>query len=172
MANNVGYLRAEEMLAFKVWLDIRGVGWNPGIGLWEVIRIAYGGHTCVVTRNKVEQYETPVELRTLLIEFREFVQRVADKSDMPAESETSEITDTDRLDFMLEKSRKLVYEVVGYSGRGTSWIDIYVEQGFMAARRFEAIRAEVENLSVDHTPEQKRAAIDLAIIEVRGESSE
>lgn len=166
MANDVGYLRMEDLPALKIWMDNHGVGWNPPYGLWEAIRIFYGGHQCIVTRNKQDQIKTPVELRPLLLKFREFM-----NSHEPV-AETSEITDTERLDFMLEKHRKLIYEVVGYDGRGSSFIDIYVEQGFMADRRFEAIRAKVENLSVDHTPEQKRAAIDLAIIQTRSESSD
>lgn len=165
MANDVGYLREADIPALKVWLNHRGIGWNPGLGLWEVIRIAYDGHTCVVSRNKVEQYKTPAVLRPLLQQFRAFMD-----SHEPV-AETSEITDTERLDFMLDKSRKLIYEVVGYNGRGTSFIDVYVEQGFMSDRKFEAVRIEVQSLSEDCTPEHKRVAIDLAIIEVRGESS-
>lgn len=83
------------------------------------------------------------------------------------EPETSKITDTERLDFMLDKARKLVYEVVGYNGRGTSFIDVYVEEGFMSDRRFAAIHTEVQNLSEDCTPQIKREAIDLAILEIR-----
>lgn len=87
------------------------------------------------------------------------------------EPEVGDITDSQRLDFMLDKSRKLIYEVVGYNGRGTSFIDVYVEQGFMSDRRFDAVRIEVQSLSEDCTPEHKRQAIDLAIKEFNSDDS-
>lgn len=166
MANDIGYIRPEDIIQFKAWLDTRGIGWNPGIGLWEVMRVSYGAFNCIITRNKVSHYKSPVELRPLLLEFRDYMRTLETKT------ETSEvITDSQRLDFMLEKSRKLVYEVIGYNGRGQSFIDVYVEQGFMSERRFGAVHIEVQNLSEDCTPQTKRAAIDLAITEIRSESS-
>lgn len=165
MANDVGYLRQEDIPALKLWLDQRGVGWNPGLGLWEVIRIAYGDHNCVVTRNKVKQYKTPVELRPLLQEFREFVNKLPDP--IPAIA----ITDSERLVFMLDKYRVVVTEVVGSNGRGDTFYEVYVEEGFMADHRYPSVKV-VGNISTSMNFATKREAIDLAINEVRSESSD
>jgi hypothetical protein len=164
MANDVGYLRQEDIPALKAWLDVRGVGWNPGIGLWEVIRIAYGGHNSVVTRNKQEHYKTPVELRPLLLEFREFMAS-------HEEPETKdEITDSERLVFMLEKHRQVVTASVGFNGHGDNFFEVYVQEGFMGEKRYPSAKF-TGNLTTKTAFATKREAIDLAIIESRGESS-
>lgn len=164
MANDVGYLRQEDIPTLKLWLDKRGVGWNPGIGLWEVIRIAYGGHNSVVTRNKQEQYKTPVELRPLLLEFREFVNKLPEP--IPANA----IGDSERLVFMLEKHRQVITAAVGFNGRGDHFFEVYVEEGFMGDKKYPAVKF-VGNLNTQTAFATKREAIDLAIIESRGESS-
>jgi hypothetical protein len=166
MANDVGYLRQEDIPALKAWLDVRGVGWNPGIGLWEVIRIAYGGHNSVVTRNKQEHYKTPVELRPLLLEFREFMAS-------HEEPETKEeISDTERLDFILRKGRQVVTEIEGWGSEGRHYA-IYVTEGVMDDKEYPAVRFTAESFSQisEEGRKIKREAIDLAIIESRGESS-
>lgn len=172
MANDVGYIRPEDVPALKLWLDIRGVGWNPGHGQWEVIRIAYGGHNCVVTRNQKEQYKTPVELRPLLLEFRDYMLTLAS---INAEPETEEeITDTTRLNFMLNKQRKVSVEVAGW-GNGTRYYEVYVEEGFMSDKKYPSVRITSnteENFQGVYGMEIKREAIDLAINEVRSKSSD
>lgn len=168
MANDVGYIRPECIPALKTYLDRRGIGWNPGHGQWEVIRIAYGGHTCVVTRNQKEQYKTPVELRPLLLDFRDFM-----LMQEPTLETNEEITDTERLDFMLSKGRQVITEVEGWGSEGRHYA-VYVEEGTMADRKYDAVRFTAEDHS-SRSPEGlkiKREAIDLAIIQSRGESSD
>lgn len=168
MANDVGYLREADIPALKVWLNHCGVGWNPGLGLWEVIRIAYGGHTCVVTRNKMEHYKTPVELRPLLLDFRKFME-----SHEPI-TETSEITDSVRLEFLLRKGRQVVTEIEGWGSEGRHYA-IYVTQGTMGDHEFPAVRF-TRGDDFDSTSEEafkfKREAIDLAIHEDRNQVRE
>lgn len=168
MANDVGYLRQEDIPTLKLWLDKRGVGWNPGIGLWEVIRIAYGGHNSVVTRNKQEQYKTPVELRPLLLEFREFV----NTPPVPLATE-GEITDTERLDFMMSKARQVVVELEGWGSEGRHFA-VYVTEGPMSDKEYDAVRFTAEDFkaSSEEGRKIKREAIDLAINESRSETSE
>lgn len=165
MANDVGYLRQEDIPALKLWLDKRGVGWNPGIGEWQVIRIAYGGHSSVVTRNKREQYKTPVELRPLLLEFREFL-----NNKLPEPIPAIAITDSERLMFMLDRYRVVVTEIVGANGLGDTFYEVYVEEGFMATHRYPSVHVTGNgNTAMNLTT--KREAIDLAIIQSRSESS-
>lgn len=168
MANDVGYIRQEDIPAFKLWLDQKAVGWNPGVGLWEVLRIHYGALTCIITRNKVEQYKTPVELRPLLLEFREFINSHEQVTETP-----EEITDTERLDFMLSKARNVVVEVAGWGSEGSHY-EVYVEEGVMGDRQYDAVRFTQQNFKggSDEGRKIKREAIDLAIIQSRSETSE
>ncbi|MFK3941907.1 hypothetical protein ACI2KC_09495 [Pseudomonas monteilii] len=68
----------------------------------------------------------------------------------------SEFTDTERLDFMLSKSRKVVVEVRPYGGR-----DIYVEEGFMGTTTYGAVC--LTNPSAQEEGQAKRLAIDIAL---------
>jgi hypothetical protein len=68
----------------------------------------------------------------------------------------SEFSDTERLDFMLSKSRKVVVEVRPYGGR-----DIYVEEGFMGTRTYGAVC--LTNPSAQEEGQAKRLAIDIAL---------
>jgi len=68
----------------------------------------------------------------------------------------SEFTDTQRLDFMLSKFRKVVVEVLPFGGR-----DIYVEEGFMGNKTYGAVR--LTNSSAQEEDQAKRMAIDIAL---------
>lgn len=68
----------------------------------------------------------------------------------------NEFTDTERLDFMLSKSRKVVVEVRPYGGR-----DIYVEEGFMGTTTYGAVC--LTNPSAQEEGQAKRLAIDIAL---------
>lgn len=68
----------------------------------------------------------------------------------------SEFTDTERLDFMLSKSRKVVVEVRPYGGR-----DIYVEEGFTGTTTYGAVC--LTNPSAQVEGQAKRLAIDIAL---------
>jgi len=158
MSNDCGLIRQEDMVEFKQWLDHVGVGWNPGMGIWEVIRISYAGRNCVVTRNKQENYKSPEELRPLIQQYRE---HQAQKT--PVATIASEIDDTARLEFMLGKSRKVVIE------NCFTRHEVYVEEGFMGDKKYSPVSVirrfnlwtEDENLNY------KRQAIDNAINESR-----
>lgn len=82
-----------------------------------------------------------------------------------------EITDSERLVFMLDKYRVVVTEVVGSNGRGDTFYEVYVEEGFMANRRYPAVKV-VGNINTAMNLASKRESIDLAINEVRSETSE
>lgn len=169
MANDCGLLRQEDMPVFKQWLDFVGVGWNPGVGLWEVIRISYAGHSCVVTRNKQENYKSPEYLRPLIQCFRAY--QLKDEAEVQAEAE---ITDTERLDFMLSKGRKVVTELTGWSSENTCY-DIYVTEGSMEDRKYTAVSHDhVGHMkaSTDIARKLKREAIDLAITESKEQTNE
>ncbi|MDD2056562.1 hypothetical protein N5D52_29075 [Pseudomonas sp. GD03860] len=68
----------------------------------------------------------------------------------------SEFTDTQRLDFMLCKFRKVVVEVLPFGGR-----DIYVEEGFMGNKTYGAVR--LTSPSAQEEDQAKRMAIDIAL---------
>lgn len=68
----------------------------------------------------------------------------------------SEFTDTQRLDFMLSKYRKVVVEVLPFGCR-----DIYVEEGFMGDKTYGAVR--LTNPSAQEEERAKRKAIDIAL---------
>ncbi|AXC36510.1 hypothetical protein HOT57_gp66 [Pseudomonas phage phCDa] len=79
------------------------------------------------------------------------------------------ITDTERLDFMLRKSRKVVVEIEGWGSEGRHYA-VYVEEGFMADKTYSAVRftQEEDFNGVDpHGVKIKREAIDLAINETK-----
>lgn len=159
MANDCGLLRQEDMPAFKQWLDLGGIGWNPGMGLWEVIRISYAGHSCVVSRNKQENYKSPETLRPLIQCFREYQLK-----EVPV---VVEITDTERLEFMLCKGRKVETEVTGWTESCICY-EIYVTECSMEDRKYSAVdhNAPVRLIaSSDEAMILKRQAIDLAITE-------
>ena len=153
MANDCGLLRQEDMPAFKQWLDLGGIGWNPGMGLWEVIRISYAGHSCVVTRNKQENYKSPEILRPLIQCFREYQLK-----EVPV---VVEITDTERLEFMLKKSRKVVVEDCFRHH------EIYVEEGFMGDKKYSPVHVGLpyKEWAPGDRLIYQRQAIDLAITE-------
>lgn len=68
----------------------------------------------------------------------------------------SEFTDTQRLDFLLEKFRKVVVEVLPYGGR-----DIYVEEGFMGTKTYGVFR--LTHPTDQEEAHAKRMAIDIAL---------
>lgn len=166
MANDVGYIRPGELQVLKNWLDRQGIGWNPGIGLWEAIRIAYGAHNCVVTRNKQDVYKTPVELRPLLLKFRDHMATAGDNPD--------EITDSERLEFLLRKGRQVVVEIEGWGSEGRHYA-VYVTEGTFDDVKYPAVRfSQEEDFSgvSEEGFKVKREAINLAIIESRSKTSE
>ena len=79
------------------------------------------------------------------------------------------ISDTERLDFMLRKSRKVVVEIEGWGSEGRHYA-VYVEEGFMGDHQAPAVRfTQQEDFNgVDpHDVKIKREAIDLAINETK-----
>lgn len=87
---------------------------------------------------------------------------------------SSKITDTDRLNFMLRKSRQVIVEIEGWGNEGRHYA-VYVQEGFMGDKNYPAVRfTQAEDFSgVDEQGKQiKREAIDLAINETLGEAKE
>lgn len=77
------------------------------------------------------------------------------------------ITDTERLDFMLEKHRKVVVSLIGIGTQGRGF-DVYIEEGFMANREYTPVRVFAVEGGLQDLPnatEIKREAIDRAINE-------
>lgn len=77
------------------------------------------------------------------------------------------ITDTERLDFMLSKSRKVAVEITGWGSEGSHYA-VYVEEGTMGGKSYPAVEFAQETQFMHNTPEgvaTKREAIDLAINE-------
>lgn len=76
------------------------------------------------------------------------------------------VTDSQRLDFMLDKHRKVVTEVCGY-GNGVTHYEIYVEEGFMSDKGYGSVEYSGDDFSphgeIGH--KLQRQAIDLAIKE-------
>ena len=84
------------------------------------------------------------------------------------------INDTERLDFMLCESRKVVVEIEGWGSAGRHYA-VYVEEGFMSDHQAPAVRFTQEedfNVADAGGLHIKRQAIDLAIIESKEQSSE
>ena len=85
-----------------------------------------------------------------------------------------QITDTERLDFMLLKHRKVIVSLVGIGTRGRSF-EVYVEEGFMASREYTPVLVHAPEGNFENVPngdEIKRQAIDLAINESKEQTSE
>ena len=72
-----------------------------------------------------------------------------------------EITDTERLEFMLKKSRRVVVEMC------FSHHEIYVEEGVMGDKKYSPVHVALpyEKWKKDDRLNYQRQAIDLAIIE-------
>jgi hypothetical protein len=88
-------------------------------------------------------------------------------------AETKEaITDTERLDFMLSKGRRVVTEIEGWGSRG-QYYAVYVTQGTFEDIKYPAVCFTAEDYKASSEEGRKitREAIDLAIIESRSESS-
>lgn len=81
------------------------------------------------------------------------------------------ITDTQRLDFILKKCRKVVIEQVGYNGSGDTFYEVYVEEGFMSDRKYPPVRLVGKSTTVING-ETQRQAIDLAINESKEQVNE
>ena len=73
----------------------------------------------------------------------------------------SAITDAERLEFILDKSRKVVVEMC-YAHH-----EVYVEEGFMSDKKYSAvcITEEYNSWGKDDLMKYRRQAIDLAITE-------
>ena len=85
-----------------------------------------------------------------------------------------QITDTERLDFMLSEHRKVVIEIEGWGSLGRHYA-VYVEEGFMGDRQYDGVRftqQEEFSGSSEQGAKIKREAIDLAINESKEQSNE
>ena len=142
MSNDRGLIRLEELQAFRTYCNLVSVGHAPGKGEYQSLVVYYGGLTHVISRNKANVLSTPVELRPLIENFR---------------AQHKIITDTQRLDFMLGKYRKVVVERIGMG-----YFSLCVEEGFMGDKKYPSIEFN-EASSIEEILAQKRQAIDLAI---------
>lgn len=76
-------------------------------------------------------------------------------------------TDTERLEFMLRKGRKVVTEIAGWTESYTCY-EIYVTEGSMEDRKYSAVDHKAPDRLIASSDEAmilKRQAIDLAITE-------
>ncbi|WP_054912491.1 hypothetical protein [Pseudomonas sp. NBRC 111127] len=74
----------------------------------------------------------------------------------------SEHTDTQRLDFILSRSRQVTLEGIGTNGRGTFFYELYVQEGIWPDTKYECLHLEGP-VNFEPSPEQNRQAIDLAM---------
>lgn len=145
MANDKGLLQFDELTDFVNFLNKRGIGNAVPKGLWQARVVYLHDGTHVIGYNSDNVVNTPVELRSLIGDFR-LVQNV--------------ITDTQRLDFMLARWRKVVSEVTPRNH------EVYVEEGFMGDKSYPAVVVSNDDwakLDKDGEAAIKRQAIDLAI---------
>ena len=143
--NDKGLLRIDEVDDFQNFCTLNGVGYAAGKGPYEVIRVFYDAATQVITRNSADVISTPPKLRPLLDRYR---------------AQNNVLDDTQRLDFMLAKWRKVVAEVTPRNH------EVYVEEGFMGDKTYPAVVVSNEDwANLDKAGEAaiKRQAIDLAI---------
>lgn len=89
-----------------------------------------------------------------------------------SENAQSVITDSQRLDFMLDKCRKVVTEISGF-GDGITHYEIYVEEGYMSDKTYKSVKHSGDDFSrhgeLGH--QLQRQAIDLAIKEFNSDQS-
>lgn len=158
-----GTITAEQVPEFIVFLEGMGYATRPGGSIFELSQVLLDGRFHAVTTNSRGVVGLPYDIACYVPEFFKRTQVAV-----------TGITDTERLDFMLCKSRKVVVEIEGWGSGGRHYA-VYVEEGFMSDKTYEAVRFTQEddfNGVNPHGVKIKREAIDLAINETKGQTSE
>lgn len=158
-----GTIPVERVPEFIQFLQQLGYATRPGSGHYQLGQILVDGRMQAITVNAKQVVGLPAEIAG-------YVPAFVAAGQAPATG----ITDTERLDFMLSKSRKVVVEITGWGSEGSHYA-IYVEEGTMGDKSYPAVEFSQEAQFKHTTPEgvaTKRQAIDLAINESKEQSSE
>lgn len=154
MSNIKGLLKAKDLEDFKAFLTAKGVGFTIPKSPYAPLMVFTASGTAVCSIDSRQVVGVPESLRELVMEFY---------------AKPAMYTDTQRLEFLLGASRKLVVERVFFE---PDWqrFEIYVEIGVMGEDRATAVEMQIPTGStlLDYSLallDNKRAAIDLAIKE-------
>jgi hypothetical protein len=162
-----GIIPKAQVPAFLVELTRLGYTVNPGKSQWEMAQVLHGSKFHAISVDSKNVIGLP-----------EFLAQLASgwllaQNPVPL---AAGITDTERLDFILSKSRQVIVEIEGWSHEGRQYA-VYVAQGTMQDIEYEAVRiVKKDDETIVQNSEEgrkiKRDAIDLAINEVRSKSSD
>jgi hypothetical protein len=151
-----GLIPADKVPEFLQFISADGYDTRPGGSTWELGQVLLDGRWTAITTSSKGVVGLPAGLAGYV------------KGFMRNRQEPEGITDTERLNFMLDKCRKVVVEIEGWGSEGRHFA-VYVEEGFMSDKTYQAVRLTQEEL--DGASEQgrqiKREAIDLAINETK-----
>lgn len=157
MAYVKGIIPADKVPLFLEHLGMGGYAFRQEARQWQLGQVLVAGVWAAITVDKKGSVGLPEEL---VGHAKDFLQGTFTP-------EPEGITDTERLDFMLSKSRKVVVEITGWGSEGSHYA-VYVEEGTMGGKSYPAVEFAQETQFMHNTPEgvaTKREAIDLAINE-------
>ena len=160
MAYIKGLIPKDKVVAFAEYLNRGGYATRPAVSIYELHQVMIAGRWMAITVDGKGVVGLPAELNEHAKHFMLSV--------------FAHVTDTQRLDFLLSAYRKVVIELEGCGSMGRHYA-VYVEEGFMGDKQYEAVRfTQAEEFS-GNSPEGaaiKRQAIDLAINELKPEEDQ
>lgn len=153
MAYIKGLIPADKVPEFLKVLRGEGYDVRPAGSTWELAQVLLEGRWAAITINSKGVVGLPEALAGYVPGFLE---------------KPAGITDTERLNFMLDKSRKVVVEIEGWGSEGRHFA-VYAEEGTFGGPSYPAVRFTQEDLdgASEHGRQIKREAIDLAINETK-----
>lgn len=147
---------------FMDYLGTQGYVFRHSTVRYEIGQVLIKGRWAALTIDSKDVIGIPAELAELAQEFLKGVFN-------------SGITDTQRLEFMFGgPTRHVAKEITGYNSQGQTHYEVYVEEGFMGAHKYPAIRFTEESRIRWNRGEGldlQRQAIDLAINNPKPEGS-
>lgn len=162
MAYSKGLIPKERVKDLIEFLKAIGIPVRVSATAWEMHQVQIAGRWWAITCSNKDVVGIPDAMLGLA---QKFLRETFNNG--PAA-----ITDTQRLDFMLEKHRNIVVHVIGSNFAGdTTYYRVYVEQGIMGDHMFPGMEVQ-GSINDCITPEIKREAIDLAINESKEQTSE
>lgn len=159
MAYSRGLIPKERVKDLIEFLRAIGIPVRVASTAWEMYQVNIAGRWWAITCSNKDVVGIPDAMLGLA---QKFLRETFNNG--PAA-----ITDTQRLDFMLSEHRKVVIEIEGWGSLGRHYA-VYVEEGFMGDRQYDAVKftqAEEFSGSSPQGAEIKRQAIDLAINELK-----
>lgn len=157
-----GLITSAQVPDFVTYLQEKGFMVRTTSAAWELYQVSLWGRWKAIVLDGKGVIGIPSELTA---DAQKFLKGAAAQDS---------ITDTMRLDFLLSAYRKVVIELEGWGSMGRHYA-VYVEEGFMGDKQYEAVRfTQAEEFS-GNSPEGaaiKRQAIDLAINELKPEEDQ